>query len=746
LQLIPQLLTMVIMGSATRRAAVETGDLVDGRYRILSLLGEGGMGSVFLAEHTLIKRKVAIKILHPQLAREAHVVDCFMNEARAAGLLGHPNIVESTDMGFTHDHVPYIVLEYLQGALLTDEIYRVGGLPVRRAVRIAEQIADALRAAHDAKLVHRDLKSDNIFLTDKDDASDHVKVLDFGVSRFMHVEDGHSTTVVGTPEFMSPEQLTAPETVDHRADIYALGVILYEMLSARRPFNPGKTPDELGHTIISSPPPPLQHQKIPRALADLIIDRLLAKDPAARPQSMGEVGAALEAFLTREDGTPVPRRRTQPIAVVVSEEDAALDSLTIPKPHGMLNTPWPTRANSAAIVGPSRANHRPVALIAVASAGLVVGAIGLVFGLRGHHEPTVQPTPAPIAQTQPAASLPPTAREPLKVQVIIDTDVANAHVVFRRRVASAPMTTEIAASDIVELVEVSAQGYKTERYWLTLDRGTHLKAHLVKGNGMDEASEEDTLVALGEIAATPTGAAPSHDSDVASGAMKTVHQPEAAKRVAIAPRRIGRAAARESQEQSRELVSVDSPANSPVIESAPVAVAEATPTKDSVAPPAMADDKLALPEASQSPAPAMTPPAPEAPAVARAQPAPAIAEPAVTPPANTGAAPITAAAPKLVAPSVLKALRTSTETQIDPPDSVHEQMIREEHKVAQGVVKVCINDTGAVTSTSVMKSTGYATYDQALAAGVHNWHYKPYLAAGHASAVCSAVTFVYKLQ
>src|SRR6202167_1493052 len=157
---------MVIMGSATKRAAVETGDLVDGRYRILSLLGEGGMGSVFLAEHTLIKRKVAIKILHPQLAREAHVVDCFMNEARAAGLLGHPNIVESTDMGFTHDHVPYIVFEYLQGALLTDEIYRVGGLPVRRAVRIAEQIAAALRAAHDAHIVHRDLKSDNIFLTD----------------------------------------------------------------------------------------------------------------------------------------------------------------------------------------------------------------------------------------------------------------------------------------------------------------------------------------------------------------------------------------------------------------------------------------------------------------------------------------------------------------------------------------------------------------------------------------------------
>ena len=147
------------------------------------------MGTVFLAEHALIKRRVAIKILHPDLATDADVVERFMNEARAAGTLGHPNIVESTDMGFTHDHVPYIVFEYLEGTLLTDEIYRVGGLPVRRAVRIAEQIASALAAAHNAGIVHRDLKSDNIFLTDKDDALDHVKVLDFGISRFLEAEE-----------------------------------------------------------------------------------------------------------------------------------------------------------------------------------------------------------------------------------------------------------------------------------------------------------------------------------------------------------------------------------------------------------------------------------------------------------------------------------------------------------------------------------------------------------------------------
>src|SRR5690242_14544939 len=172
-----------------REAIVKPGEIVEGRYRILRLLGEGGMGSVFLAEHALIKRRVAIKILHPELAADADVIERFMNEARAAGTLGHPNIVESTDMGFTRDEVPYIVFEYLEGSLLVDEIYRSKGLRVPRAIRIAYQIASALQAAHNAYIVHRDLKSENIFLTFREDTSgDHVKVLDFGVSRFQEAE------------------------------------------------------------------------------------------------------------------------------------------------------------------------------------------------------------------------------------------------------------------------------------------------------------------------------------------------------------------------------------------------------------------------------------------------------------------------------------------------------------------------------------------------------------------------------
>src|SRR6187551_3400256 len=144
----------IVKSSGTERV-VQVGDVLEGRYKLQRIIGEGGMGTVFLAEHVLIKRRVAIKVLRPDLARNADVIERFMNEARAAGTLGHPNIVESTDMGFTHEHVPYIVYEYLEGTLLTDEVYRVGGLPVRRAVRIAEQITSALHAAHNAGIVHR---------------------------------------------------------------------------------------------------------------------------------------------------------------------------------------------------------------------------------------------------------------------------------------------------------------------------------------------------------------------------------------------------------------------------------------------------------------------------------------------------------------------------------------------------------------------------------------------------------------
>ena len=710
---------MDVMGNVKR--SVEAGDLVEGRYRIISILGEGGMGTVYLAEHTLIKRKVAIKILHAQFAEDATVVERFMNEARAAGTLGHPNIVESTDMGFTHDHIPYIVLEYLEGALLTDEIYRVGGLPVRRAVRIAEQIANALRAAHDAGIVHRDLKSDNIFLTDKDDASDHVKVLDFGISRFMERDDHERGLVMGTPEFMAPEQITQPDAVDQRADIYALGVILYEMLTARRPFTAGKDTQELQRKILHAAPPPLERD-VPHGLSELIIDRLLAKDPGRRPQSMGAVQAALDAFLTRSDGTPIPRRRSQPIAAV-SDEDIGRDSSTIPRPHGMLHTPYPAGKQPT---GDAASRKRSYIAYAAGGLGVALGAIGLVIGLQGRRTetvvippPVVSPAPAPaIAMPQPAPAKP----EVHKIAVKIDSEVSGARVVFRRRVSPAPLSSEITASDIVELVEVSAPGYKTERYWLTFDRDTHLEAHLVRGSGISEATEEDTLVALGELASPKPAPAPLAIAfkDPAPPKQAPAPRVEPAAAPAPAARPVEVAAAPAAPVMARRKIGRE--ASEPQTETAPAAERANA-------------GVVAMEPATPAPSPAAVP-AQTTPAAA-SQPEPSWAKP--------DEAPAKPQPPTVIPPATLKTLLVSS-SPIEPPEVVQAQMMRDDKKKASAVLKVCVGAGGEVTSAAIAKSSGYGEYDDRLVAGVRSWRYRPYMINGQYVPVCSAAAFAFTIQ
>ncbi len=303
------------MGTAptpVREPVFRPGDVIEGRYRIIKVIGEGGMGTVYQAEHVLIHRKVAVKLLHPEYATDADVIERFMNEARAAGTLGHPNIVESTDMGFARDEMPYIVFEYLEGSPLSDEVYRLRGLTIRRALRIAHQIASALESAHAAGIIHRDLKSDNVILTHRDEVPDHVKVIDFGISRFTemeHISGGGKkrAQVMGTPEFMAPEQMTTPEAVDARADIYALGVVLYEMLAGRTPFINDNDTEALVHKILLEEPPPIDRKEIPPGLNTIIFERFLAKDPAKRFQSMKDVKAALEAFwgASRRDSQPI---------------------------------------------------------------------------------------------------------------------------------------------------------------------------------------------------------------------------------------------------------------------------------------------------------------------------------------------------------------------------------------------------------------------------------------------------------
>ncbi|WP_394830831.1 serine/threonine protein kinase [Pendulispora rubella] len=286
------------------------GQIISGRYKVLELLGEGGMGAVYLAEHVHMRKRVAIKVLHPDMVGRAEVVARFEREAMAAAHIEHPNVAAATDFGRTDDGAFFLVLEYIEGIDLRTLLKDHGALEVGRALHVARQIASALMRAHELGIVHRDLKPENVMLIDRDEG-DFVKVLDFGIAK-VHVEalaaaDGKGAgtapgailtragAVFGTPEYMAPEQALG-ETVDHRADLYALGVMLFEMLSGQLPFAGHDTLSLLAAQIATNAPSlrtVVPERNIPPEV-EAVVTRLLEKQPNARHANAEELVSAID--------------------------------------------------------------------------------------------------------------------------------------------------------------------------------------------------------------------------------------------------------------------------------------------------------------------------------------------------------------------------------------------------------------------------------------------------------------------
>ena len=286
------------------------GTVISGRYRLESLLGEGGMGAVYLAEHTHMRKRLALKVLHPEMTRRPEVVARFEREAMAAAHIEHPNVASATDFGKLDDGSFFLVLEYIEGRGLREEL-RQGALGISRSFHIVKQIASALARAHSLGIVHRDLKPENVMLVERDGDPDFVKVLDFGIAKVPVSELSGTTSevltragmVFGTPEYMAPEQALGKD-VDHRADLYALGVILYELLTGSRPFEAESAVTLLGMQVTQAPPS--MGPKVPKSI-EAVVMRLLEKEASARYQSAREVIQAMDEALALEGLAMTPQ-------------------------------------------------------------------------------------------------------------------------------------------------------------------------------------------------------------------------------------------------------------------------------------------------------------------------------------------------------------------------------------------------------------------------------------------------------
>ena len=365
------------------------GQVIDGRYRIDQVLGEGGMGVVYSVMHISLGKRMALKVLRGEMAKDDHVVRRFVQEAQACSSIGHPNIIDISDFGRLPEGTSYFVMEHLEGESLTQLIQRGGSLPMNEATRMVEQIASALGAAHSAGVVHRDLKPDNIFLISRGNAARFVKVLDFGIAKVGGANSKLTKTgmVFGTPYYMSPEQ-AAGQSVDQRTDIYALGIIMYEMFTGSLPFEGDTFMGILSKQMFEPPVRPLERIAAQELPIEPIILRCLEKRPEDRYQSMDELLADL--------------------STISSGGSIAIGSSASQRPPAPLAFPGalgPGNATAAAKGKKSEGSKARWLLLAGVVALLGVGAlVGGVAAFLQHQDDTTSPPIA--APVNPSLSMP----------------------------------------------------------------------------------------------------------------------------------------------------------------------------------------------------------------------------------------------------------------------------------------------------------------------------------------------------
>ena len=405
----PRDATRLVPGYAATQIAVATG--LNGRYRVVRKLGAGGMGAVFLAEQVnLGNRPVAIKVLRRSLADDAEFLSRFREEAASTGRIRHQNVVTVYECGQSDDGSPYIAMEYLEGETLRQTLARRGALPAAEAGEILTQAARGLSAAHRLGIIHRDLKPDNLFLTHDDEGRPLVKIVDFGIAK-MRESSTHTVTglTIGTPAYMSVEQASGMrgEELDARSDVYTLGIVAYEMLSGRVPFQ-ADTPLACVRKHLVEAPPPIRAIRPGLVIAPALeqaVMKALAKD---REQRYGSVAEFARAF----------GQAISPIAAVRPEAHALP-----PKVEPQLDTP--VKRQAAAAGGVESRDRSSLWLMGLGGLALFVIALVFFFNFGDAQAPVaakhVDASPAPIAPQTPAPIVPPpqaSASKPTQTEAV----------------------------------------------------------------------------------------------------------------------------------------------------------------------------------------------------------------------------------------------------------------------------------------------------------------------------------------
>jgi serine/threonine-protein kinase len=420
----------------------QSGEVLDGKYRIERLLGEGGMGAVAKATHLLRRAPVALKFMSPAVMAVGGAIERFVNEGVAASQIDSDHVVKVFDVGRMPNGAPYLVMEFLEGCDLSQLMAREGrAIEPRRAVHLTLQVLRALQTAHAAGIVHRDMKPSNCFVIEKDGEPDFVKLVDFGISK-VRTEDSEgrspqltrTNSALGTPLYMSPEQARSPRDVDHRTDLYSVGAILYEMLSTRTPYTAESGEfTEILFKIFTTDPEPLRALRpdLPDALC-AVVHRALARDPNARFATAQDMADALAPFaddrsaqvLTRlrgARGSRLPSLHSSQPAPAGPMPPAMAHSVagggdSLRPPHVATDVGVTREATSA---GAPKTGRAVLALIGVVVFGLAGTAAGLVL-LRSRsaappvatHEPAATAT-VPEPPASPPSQAPTTALAPL---------------------------------------------------------------------------------------------------------------------------------------------------------------------------------------------------------------------------------------------------------------------------------------------------------------------------------------------